>query len=75
MPAKTEKQRRYFAAELSRRRAGQPTETHMGARDMAKMASKGRHNTPGNGTGMDGVPEIDGRDILTGPRHTKGTGG
>ena len=40
MPAVSEKQRRFFGAELARVRAGQRTKTHMSEDEMTKFARK-----------------------------------
>ena len=40
MPAKTEKQRKFMGAELSRKRAGKKTKTGMSEKELEKMASK-----------------------------------
>jgi hypothetical protein len=40
MPAKTEKQRRFMGAELSRKRAGKKTKTGMSEKKLEEMASK-----------------------------------
>jgi hypothetical protein len=40
MPAKTEKQRKFMAAELSRKRAGKKTKTGMSEKQLRKFAKK-----------------------------------
>ena len=40
MPAKTEKQRRFFGAELERKRAGKRTFTGLSAEELKKFATK-----------------------------------
>ena len=40
MPAKTEKQRKFMGAELSRKRAGKKTQTGMSEKQLEEMASK-----------------------------------
>jgi hypothetical protein len=40
MPAKTEKQRKFMAAELERKREGKKTRTGMSEKELEKMASK-----------------------------------
>lgn len=40
MPAKTERQRRFFGAELARKRAGKKTRTGLSEKELRKMASK-----------------------------------
>jgi hypothetical protein len=40
MPAKTDKQRKFMRAELSRKRAGRKTRTGMGEKKLEEMASK-----------------------------------
>ena len=40
MPAKTEKQRKFMAAELSRKRSGKKTKTDMSEKQLEEMASK-----------------------------------
>jgi hypothetical protein len=40
MPAKTEKQRRFFGAELARKRAGKKTQTGLPEEELRKMAHK-----------------------------------
>ncbi len=42
MPAKTAKQRRFFGAELSRKRAGKKTRTEMTEKQLKEFASKKR---------------------------------
>lgn len=39
-PAKTERQRRFFGAELSRKEAGKKTRTGLSEEELKKMASK-----------------------------------
>ncbi len=43
MPAKSEKQRRFMGAELSRKRAGKKTRTGMSEKQLREFASKRRH--------------------------------
>ena len=40
MPAKSEKQRRFFGAELGRKRAGKKTRTGLGAKKLKEFARK-----------------------------------
>ncbi len=40
MPARTEKQRKFMAAELSRKRAGKKTKTGMSEKQLRKFAKK-----------------------------------
>ncbi len=40
MPAKTEKARKFFGAELARKRAGKRTRTKLSVAELRKMASK-----------------------------------
>ena len=40
MPAKSEKQRKFMAAELSRKRSGKKTQTGMSEKQLEDMASK-----------------------------------
>lgn len=40
MPAKSEKQRKFFGAELSRKRAGEKTETGMSEKQIRDFAKK-----------------------------------
>ena len=40
MPAKTEKQRKFMGAELSRKRSGKKTKTGMSEKKLEEMASK-----------------------------------
>jgi hypothetical protein len=40
MPAKTEKQRRFMAAELQRKREGKKTRTDMSEKELEKYASE-----------------------------------
>jgi hypothetical protein len=42
MPAKTERQRKFMGAELSRKRAGKKTKTGMSEKELEKMASKSK---------------------------------
>ena len=42
MPSKTEKQRKFFGAELSRRRRGKKTKTKMSAKKIKDYAGKRR---------------------------------
>ena len=42
MPAKTEKQRKFFGAELSRRRRGKKTKTKMSTKKIKDYAGKRR---------------------------------
>lgn len=44
MPAKSEKQRRFFGAELSRKRRGKKTKTKMSSKQMSDFASKPKTN-------------------------------
>lgn len=56
MPAKTEKQRRFFGAELARRRAGEETQTDLSTEELREMASKSE--TPPSGVqGFTQVPD------------------
>ena len=41
MPAKTEKQRKFFGAELSRKRKGEKTETGLSEEKLEEFATKG----------------------------------
>ena len=40
MPARTEKQRKFMAAELRRKREGKGTKTHMSEKELEKYASR-----------------------------------
>lgn len=40
MPAKTEKQRKFFGAELARKRAGKTTKTKLSEAELKKMAGR-----------------------------------
>lgn len=40
MPSRSERQRKFFGAELARKRAGKPTKTTMTETEMEHMASK-----------------------------------
>ena len=42
MPAKTERQRRFFGAELSRRRAGKKTRTGLSEKKLEEFAKRRR---------------------------------
>lgn len=42
MPSKTERQRKFFGAELARKRKGEKTKTDMSERELEEFASKGK---------------------------------
>ncbi len=46
MPAKSEKQRRFMGAELSRKRKGKKTKTGMSEKQLSDFASKKKHSVP-----------------------------
>ncbi len=46
MPAKTEKQRRFFGAELGRAESGQKTRTGLGKKKLKEFAKKPVRKTP-----------------------------
>lgn len=47
MPAVSEKQRRFFGAELGRRRAGKATQTHMSEEQLRDFAKKSKRKKKG----------------------------
>lgn len=46
MPAKTEKQRKFMAAELRRKREGKKTQTDMSEKELEKYAANSRSTPP-----------------------------
>ncbi len=48
MPAKSEKQRKFMGAELSRKRAGKKTKTGMSEKQLEEYASKGGRKKKGS---------------------------
>lgn len=45
MPAPTERARRFFGAELARRRRGEATDVKMSTQELRKMASKAKRSS------------------------------
>jgi hypothetical protein len=66
MPAKSEKQRRMMGADLQRAREGKRTRTGMSEEKLEHFASKRKHYSPGDGTGMDaeGIPICQPGDVF-----------
>ena len=74
MPATSEKQRRFMCADMGRAEKGERTKTGMSKEKLHDFCSKPkRHNTPGDGTGMDAgrIPSHTGLTAEHGPAKGK----